>query len=72
MRLPSNVAALQNDHVPFELECIDRLYLNAYVPKLTAAGVAAFFRGDLGHRFASTKQAIRMTESFVARIKAFV
>jgi hypothetical protein len=25
----------------------------------SAGGVAAFFRGYLGHRFASTKQAIR-------------
>ncbi len=73
MRLSPNVAALQKDHVLFELECIDRLYLNAYVPRLTsAAGVAAFFRGYLGHRFASTKQAVRMTESFVARIKRFI
>jgi hypothetical protein len=73
MRLPANVAALQKEHVLFELEGIDRLYLNVYVPKLTSAGgVAAFFRGYLGHRFASTKQAVEMTKAFVARIKAFV
>jgi hypothetical protein len=73
MRLPANVAALQQEHVLFELECIDRLYLNVYVPKLTSAGgVAAFFRGYLGHRFASTKQAVDMTKAFVNSIKAFV
>lgn len=37
MPLPRNVASLQKDHVRFELESIDRLYLNAYVPKLTSA-----------------------------------
>ena len=29
-----NVAAILRDHVPFELEAIDRMYLNAYVPSL--------------------------------------
>lgn len=44
--LTPSVAELQREHVSMELECIDRMYLNAYVPKLTsAAGVAGFFRG---------------------------
>ena len=43
--MPS-VAELQRKHVVLELECIDRMYLNAYVPKLTsAAGVACSPRG---------------------------
>jgi hypothetical protein len=68
-----NVAELQSKHVVLELECIDRMYLNAYVPKLTsAAGVAGFFRGYLGHRFASTKDAAAMTDRFVTRIRDFL
>jgi hypothetical protein len=52
-----NLALLQHEHVVMELECIDRMYLYAYVPQLTSAGgIAAFCRGYLGHRFASTKQ----------------
>jgi hypothetical protein len=70
--MPS-VAELQRKHVILELECIDRMYLNAYVPKLTsAAGVAGFFRGYLGHRFASTKQAGVMTDRFVTGIRDFL
>jgi hypothetical protein len=47
--------------------------LNAYVPKLTsAAGVAGFLRGYLGHRFASTKQAGVMTDRFVTGIRDFL
>jgi hypothetical protein len=73
MTLPLSVAQLQQDHVVLELECIDRLYLNAYVPKLTsAAGVAGFLRGYLGHRFASTKYAGEMTDRFIARIRDFL
>src|SRR6202008_1189767 len=57
MILSKSVAELQREHVVLELECIDRMYLNAYVPQLTSeAGVAGFVRGHLGYRFASTKQ----------------
>jgi hypothetical protein len=56
-----------------ELECIDRMYLNSYVPKLMSeAGVAWFFRGHLGHRFASTKQAAAITDRFITNIRDFI
>jgi hypothetical protein len=29
-----SVADVLNDHVVFEVECIDRMYLNVYVPQL--------------------------------------
>jgi len=71
--LTPSVAELQREHVTMELECIDRMYLNAYVPKLTsAAGVAGFFRGYLGQRFASTKDAGPMTDRFVTGIRDFL
>ena len=72
MKLSKSVAELQREHVVLELECIDRMYLNAYVPQLTSeAGVAGFVRGYLGHRFASTKQVAQMTEAFVESIMQF-
>jgi hypothetical protein len=72
MKLPQNVAQLQQERVVMELEGIDRMYLNAYVPKLTtAAGTAGFVRYHLGHRFASTKQVCEMTERFVEKIHQF-
>src|SRR5215468_6639584 len=49
MKLSKSVAELQREHIVMELECIDRMYLNAYVPQLTTeAGVAGFVRGYLG------------------------
>jgi hypothetical protein len=72
MNLKHSVTELQKEHVVIELECIDRVYLNAYVPRLTTeAGVAGFVRGYLGHRFASTKQVAEITESFVESIMQF-
>jgi hypothetical protein len=45
MKLKHSVAELQKEHVVMGLEWIDRMYLNAYVPKLTSeAGVAGFVR----------------------------
>jgi len=34
MSLPQSVAEILDHHVTFELECIDRMYLNVYVPAL--------------------------------------
>src|SRR5207245_7732247 len=73
MKLTHSLAQLQKEHVVMELECIDRMYLNAYVPQLTSeAGIASFCRGYLGHRFASTKQAVEMTIGFIKAIEAFI
>ena len=41
-------------HVTLDIECLDRVYLNAYVPILqTSAQVVAFLSGHLGFRFPS-------------------
>ena len=73
MKITHSLAQLQKDHVVLELECIDRMYLNAYQPKLTTGGgIAAFCRGYLGYRFASTKQAVQRTTQFVSAIEAFI
>jgi glyoxylate utilization-related uncharacterized protein len=45
MKPTRSLAELQHEHVPLELECIDRMYLNAYVPQLTTAGGIAAFNG---------------------------
>ncbi len=66
------VAQLQAESVALEVECIDRMYLNCYVPQLTSAGgVAAYFRQHLGHRFASTKDAVKTSENFRKAVFAF-
>jgi hypothetical protein len=73
MSLLPSVAQLQRDHVVMELECIDRMYLNAYLPQLTTeGGIASFFRAYLGHRFASTKAAGPMTDAFIRAIRDFI
>ena len=73
MKLPPTLAELQQEHVVMELECIDRMYLNAYVPQLTSeGGIAAFCHDYLEHHFASTNAAVARTKTFLAAINEFV
>jgi hypothetical protein len=61
------------DHVVLELEAIDRMYLNVYVPHLQTAGaVVGYLRVQHGQRFPSTTAVAPMTEAFVRNIERFV
>jgi hypothetical protein len=71
--LPRSVADVLDDHVVFELECIDRMYLNLYQPKLMwPGGVVGFFKGHRGMPFVSSALMDPMTKDFVASIHRFV
>ncbi len=73
MTVPRSVAEVLDDHVVFELECIDRMYLNLYQPKLAyTAGVVGFFKGHRGQPFASGALMEPMTKDFVAAIHRFI
>ena len=64
-----SLGELQEGNISYELEGIDRMYLNGYVPKLSsAAGVAGYIRFYKGCRFASTKDVVGMTSRFVSNI----
>ena len=67
-----NVAEIIQNHVTFELEAIDRMYLNAYVPSLqTGGGVVYFLKTQLGVRVPSTVMVAPMSERFVAALERF-
>jgi len=73
MSLPRSVAEILRDHVTLDVESIDRMYLNAYVPGLQyESGVAAFFRRHRGQPFASSARMEPISKAFVAAIHAFV
>jgi hypothetical protein len=73
MTLPRTVADVLADHVSFEVECIDRMYLNVWVPRLCyGGGVAGFFVGHRGHLYASTALMDPITKGFVAGIHDFI
>lgn len=73
MSIPRTVAEILAEHVTLELEGIDRLYLNVYVPRLQRpGGVAHFFRGHRGQPFASSALMAPISRAFVAAIERFV
>src|SRR5439155_25909362 len=52
-------------HVALDIQCLDRIYLNAYVMKLqTSAQVVAFLSGHLGFPFPSPALFTRIGERF--------
>jgi hypothetical protein len=68
-----SVAEILDHHVTFELEGIDRMYLNGYVPSLQrGGGVVYFMKTHLGARVPSTAMVAPMTDGFVAAIERFV
>jgi len=66
------VSELLKDHVTLELEGIDRMYLNAYVPKWQCPeGAAWFFRYHRQQKFASSALMDPISKAFVAAIEEF-
>jgi len=67
-----SVAEILAEHVTFELEAIDRMYLNAYVPSLqTGAGFVYFLRTQLQAPVASTVMVAPMSQRFVQALERF-
>jgi hypothetical protein len=72
MTLSRNVAEIIRHHVTLEVESIDRMYLNIYIPQLQRdTGVVTFFRYHRGQPFASSALMAEMTRSFVAAMESF-
>jgi hypothetical protein len=68
-----NVAEILQNHVTFELEAIDRMYLNAYVPSLqTGGGLVWCLKTQLDCRVPSTAMVAPMSAAFVEAIERFV
>jgi hypothetical protein len=72
MTLPRTVAEVLSEHVMFEVECIDRMYLNVYVPQLQhAGGLVGYVHRQLGLPIASTAPLAKITDRFTAAIRGF-
>ena len=73
MTIARSAADVLSGHVTLEVECVDRMYLNLYVPKLQyESGVVGFLREHRGATFASSALMAPMTRQFVSEIERFV
>ena len=66
MKVARSVSEILSQHTTLALECIDRLYLNVYVPVLQrAAGAAYFFRKVRGTAVPSSVLMAPIMQRFV-------
>jgi len=67
------VADVLADHVVFEVECSDRMYLNVFGPQLQyAGGLIGFLQRQLGCSITSTAPLGKITDAFGAAMRRFV
>ena len=72
MNLARSVAEVLAEHVTFEVECIDRMYCNVYVPRLQyAAGLVGYVHHQLGLPIASTAPLGQITDRFTKEVRGF-
>ena len=72
MSITRNVATILKEHVTLEVEGIDRMYLNVYVPCLQwEQGVVGFFQfqNQLGQPVASSALMAPRTQALVTAIE---
>ena len=66
-----NVAELIKDHVTLSIDCLDRLYLNAYVPRLQTKGGIVGFLLERGNSIPSPALFGQITEAFKKGLRAW-
>ena len=72
MTVARTAADVLSGHVTLQVESIDRMYLNLYVPQLQRElGVVGFFKGHRGMPFASGAVMEPITRAFVASVHRF-
>ena len=72
MTLPRSAADVLAEHVTLEVECIDRIYLNVYQPRLQhVGGVVSFLHAHRGHQIASSALLEPISQAFIAGLYQF-
>lgn len=66
------IPELLREHVSLDVECVDRVYLNGYIPALqTSGGLVYFLEHQCGQPIASPALLGEITKAFVAQVEAF-
>ena len=67
-----NINELLRDHVTLELECLDRIYLNGYVPNLQVPGqLVGFLVNHRKQKIPSPALLQKMTQVFIQSVKEY-
>jgi hypothetical protein len=72
MTVARSVTDVLTEHVLFEIDCVDRMYCNVYVPQLQyAAGLVGYVHRQLALPIASTAPLARITEALDKAVHRF-
>ena len=72
MTVARTVADVLTEHTVFQVECIDRMYLNVYQPGLQyAAGIVGYLRRRLELPIASTAPLAKISDRFTRAVHRF-
>jgi hypothetical protein len=67
-----NIETIIRDRVTLTIDCIDRLYLNGYVPRLQTSGqIVGFLRDHLGYSIPSPALLRPLHDRFVRAVTSF-
>lgn len=66
------IPELLREHVSLDLECVDRVYMNGYIPVMqSSGGLVYFLEHQRGQPIASPALLGEITQSFVAQVEGF-
>ena len=66
------IPELLKEHVSLEVECVDRVYLNGYIPMLqSSGGLVYFLEHQRGQMIASPTLLGEVTQAFAAQVEVF-
>jgi hypothetical protein len=72
MNVARSVADVLAEHITFEVECVDRMYCNVYVPRLQyEGGLVGYVQQHLGLPIASTAPLAAITDRYVKQVHTF-
>src|SRR6202165_4641851 len=72
MTVARSVGDVLAEHVVFEVDCVDRMYCNVYVPQLQyAVGLIGYLQRQLGLPIASTAPLAKITDAFSTAVHRF-
>jgi len=66
-----DINEILKEHVTLDIECIDRMYLNGYIPNLQVPGQLVNFLHHRGYEIPSPAMLGQMTDAYKATVEAF-
>ena len=67
----TNINDILKEHVTLDIECIDRLYLNGYIPRLQTGGQLVSFLWQRGYEIPSPAILGKLTQQYKSDVEAF-